>query len=915
MQLKSDALNIVAVEANASIASSRSVGGKIDWELKHLQAENKRLAAMVDEMDEERKQLVEKNMEVQMQLADRDTTRASLDEAKRARISLQADLDSLRERHAVMDQKIESITNERDQWRQMAEASENQAGEANDALIALEEQMEQSRRIEREQMNGDMKALQSQIDDLVSERNQLKESLAKADISISNAVREASSLRLSLSELNAAKDKIGVLESENADLVAKMVASSNERDSLMASAALAESKSFDAHAELVLLKKEREELMEAKLDAKRTREQNSQFLLEIAELQAAHAMLTAGANRAEAAEKELNHSKRVLLESEQQIAQLEKRYTDLEWQVDDLHRERESLIAASDATRHELKEVHASFVALQALEMELKGLNAELHSESATIRSQNKSLQKEVEALLNERDQLNESVLLANEKSERLLTRLSTFEETENTLIDLRKQIDEVRHRLNVSDEESVVTAIKLLQQDYSDVLDENDRLRESLADLDGEIVELHAEREELLSQAERRAVGALSVASQSSNTATGMQELCEELQRQLQAMTRDRDSWKETADTVARTGNKGERKRAIADSDDCSVSSARSVGSEQQMLLRQAMEYRDKRDGKKSSWGFSTFGVQRPTKVDTESIADSSVREELIDRLAELNETYLETISKLKSEVVGLNTSLKEESYSMKKKLNALEQENQAYELKIMALEHELDRIGSVTKSSDGPGARGRSESLELVFDQLQSEKETAERQVSLLKSQVDKLNSASARDAHQKQVEIDHLKTIQDDIQAKMNALENMMNAINQENETLRRIAEKATSFSLESDLGKQVEQDRKDVQIARLHHELAELQLQGHKKLKNQVLQLQSEKQEMQSAMEEHYLVMDEENRSHLEDLEMRLKARDETIKQLRGVLETVADGADNASFDSSGDSTYLSAGPGR
>jgi hypothetical protein len=63
--------------------------------------------------------------------------------------------------------------------------------------------------------------------------------------------------------------------------------------------------------------------------------------------------------------------------------------------------------------------------------MELKGLNAELHSESATIRSQNKSLKKEVEALLNERDQLNESVLLANEKSERLLTRLSTFEETQ----------------------------------------------------------------------------------------------------------------------------------------------------------------------------------------------------------------------------------------------------------------------------------------------------------------------------------------------------------------------------------------------------------------------------------------------------------------------------------------------------
>ncbi|KAI2499896.1 hypothetical protein MHU86_14566 [Fragilaria crotonensis] len=225
LQSRSVASNIVAVEANA-IPGSRSVGGKIDLELKHLQAENERLAARVNEMDEERKQLVEKNMEVQMQLADRDSTRASLDETKRARISLQADLDSLRERYALMDQKIESITSERDHWREMAEASENQAGEANDALIALEEQMEQSRRIEREQMNSDMKALQSQIDDLVFERNHLKESLAKADTSITNAVREAATLRLSLSELNTVKDKIGVLESENADLVAKVVASS-----------------------------------------------------------------------------------------------------------------------------------------------------------------------------------------------------------------------------------------------------------------------------------------------------------------------------------------------------------------------------------------------------------------------------------------------------------------------------------------------------------------------------------------------------------------------------------------------------------------------------------------------------------------------------------------------------------------
>lgn len=68
---------------------------------------------------------------------------------------------------------------------------------------------------------------------------------------------------------------------------------------------------------------------------------------------------------------------------------------------------------------------------------------------------------------------------------------------------------------------------------------------------------------------------------------------------------------------------------------------------------------------------GLSTFGVQRSAKVENESLAESSDREELIDPLTELNETYQEctrSTSKLKSEVVGLNTSLKEESYSSMK-------------------------------------------------------------------------------------------------------------------------------------------------------------------------------------------------------------------------------------------------------
>ena len=818
----------------------------------------------------------------------------------------------------ILQSTIDDLIAERSTLQDsLANADENIANAAREtATLRLSISELQSCRVEREQMSAAMKILQSQIDDLTAERNTLKDSLAKADGSIANAAHETSMLRSSLSELASLKDRISVLESENDDLAAKVEASIKESESLKASAALSESKSVGAHSELASLKKDREELMAAKVELVKTREQNSQILLQIAELQAGHAMLKTAASRAEAAEKELNDTRRTLLESEQQISQLERRYADLESQFEELLEERESLTSAYELTKIELKEVQASMTALKALELELDRLrdsNAETHAESAAMRSQNEALDKEMRAILVERDQLKVSLIHANEKSEQRSARLSVLEQSETILNDLRKQVDDVRHRLNVADDESIITAVRHLHQDYSDVLDENDRLRESLADLDGEIVALHTEREELLSQAEERAAGAFSVANQSTNAATGMQALCEELQLQLQAMTRDRDSWKETADTVARTGNKGERKRTLADNDEYSVSSARSVSTEQQMLLQQALEYREKRDGKKSAWSFSTFGVQRPTKVDTESTADSSCREELIDRLSDLNETYLETISKLKSDVVGLNTSLKEESYSMKKKLDALDQENQAYELKVMALEHALERLGNETKSSDGPEDHSRQESLQFELDQLRNEKAAGDRQIAMLKAELDK--RASAPDIHHKQVEIDHLKAIQSDFQAKVDALESMMDAINQENETLRRIAEKASNFSLDSDLGRQIEQDDKDVKIALLTHELADLQLQGHQKLKNQVLQLQNEKREIQNAMEEHFQIMDEENRSHLEDLEARLEAREATIKQLESVLETVAQASEDASYDTSGDSTYFSSAHGR
>ena len=1154
----------------ASVSAAPIVDDELRLEVVALRAENNKLTVSIAELNKERNQLVEKNMEVQMQLAERESALATVDVASRDRMSVQGELDVLRKNYDSLKQMVDRLTSDRDHWRQVAETSEHHAGEANDALISLEEQMEQQRRADREQMNAEARTLQSQIDELVAERATLKRALEESENGAALQIAEMTTLRLSLAELDELKRKFYLLQSENAELGAKIASSTKERDSLQASAVLAESRSREVHLELVALKTKHDDLLSMKLDAEKLREENLQANSQIAELHQRLAGLDTAVCRAEDAERDLDRSKRLIIVYEERIEHLDAQLAELNVQVRDLVEERMSLLSASDGTKEELANARASLAAYETLESEhqmlklensrriadydaeirlltdanskliadsetetrmledmhtrlitdskaemqslkdayaklardseaeqqllkdaydqyfakseaeirilkeghaqrlrdveceirmlkdahatrifeleaeirmqkdantklfsdseaetqllvkahcerlaaleaeiqsykdvnaklvadseadvrvLKEGNAELFRESqdqirilkdvysqrladleteigmlkdtntklitdseVTVRilkdaqaqnqdldtelqtlkdayakllndaegtkSQKHFLEKELATVSHERDELRETVQRVSQNTEELSRKLLALEKSKMDLANLMKEVDIIRGCLTLSSTDDLIEAVKNLQQDYNDVLDENDRLRDALADLEGELAEINAERDELILQAEERVAGASSLVSRSTNDATGMQELCEELQRQLQAMTRDRDLWKETADTVAGKISKGEKKKIRSDHDDYSISSSRSIGTEQRILLQQALEYRERRDGRKNSWGFSTFGVPRSTKVESESSPDSSVREELIDKLSELNQTYQQTIEQLKSEIVGLNTSLKEETYSMKKKLDALDHENQAYELKVMALEHELERVGTEAKRHGGEMDQNRLSSLENELKKIMAAKDNADRHISKLEATIDKLNRASSLDLHHKQVEIDNLKSIQADIQAKAEALENMMNAVNQENETLRRIAEKAANFSIASDLALKLGQDVKDVIISRLQHELAELRLQGHKKLHDQIVQLQSEKQDMQRALEDHYRIMDEENRTHLEDLEMRLKAREQTIKQLERVLETVGVISDDVStgevsYDASdGNTTYIS-----
>lgn len=62
-------------------------------------------------------------------------------------------------------------------------------------------------------------------------------------------------------------------------------------------------------------------------------------------------------------------------------------------------------------------------------------------------------------------------------------------------MADLKRENDEIRNQLNVTEGEDTILALEHLQQDYSDILDDNDRLRDSIGDYEAEMMDLVAER------------------------------------------------------------------------------------------------------------------------------------------------------------------------------------------------------------------------------------------------------------------------------------------------------------------------------------------------------------------------------------------------------------------------------------
>ena len=737
----------------------------------------------------------------------------------------------------------------------MLDASKQEARDAVSAAQALEEEMKHRRQADQDALNGEVGVVKSQLNEVLQERSELKVALSRAEDELEGARSDNADLQ---SDVDKLRQETATLGATTATLTSQVASLKSERDNLKSVADMSEARSIEVQNNSASLAEVRKELSAVQQEADTLRTQNMEAMMQVADLQAEQDKL----RRAAAGGQEAAESSKVLRASEQRVTELEQRNQQMADEIDALVKE------CDDLRDHVDQSANSSAMPSAA------------------------ALQEKLTEVTRERDELQES-LAQNGAKERTGSLDRSDRSYANTL---RDDFSEIRETLNCGHNEDVAVAVRYLQNDYADLIDDHDHLKLAAAGYEAEIEALMHERDEWMEKAQSCTDATPGTSPETSRSTAGpsggenLQETCDDLQRQLQALVRDRDLWRETAESAERRnpGRGMERRPSFG-----SVGSHMSDNSAQQMLLIQAKEYREKRDGKnKSSWGFSRRAASKnddPEDIDE----DMPDREELIDKLLDTNSSYKEAIKKLKKDIVALNTSLKEDAYSSKKKIDELTHEMSAHELKVMLLEQEIERLQDEAKKSSSGSAQQNSSSdeVERKLKQTEQQKSEVEKELRSLKDAYFKLKQEYETETAAKTSEIEHLKTLQKDFEAKADALENMMDAINQENETLREIAQKNANFSIDSELGKQLAQDDKDVKIAQLNHALIDLRMQGHQQLKDEVDRLQNEKRQTQEAMQQHFAVVEEETNTLVEDLETKLEAREMTIKQLEQMLDMI------------------------
>eukprot|EP00543_Licmophora_paradoxa_P018687 CAMPEP_0202460096 /NCGR_PEP_ID=MMETSP1360-20130828/41492_1 /ASSEMBLY_ACC=CAM_ASM_000848 /TAXON_ID=515479 /ORGANISM="Licmophora paradoxa, Strain CCMP2313" /LENGTH=327 /DNA_ID=CAMNT_0049081589 /DNA_START=1 /DNA_END=984 /DNA_ORIENTATION=- len=309
-------------------------------------------------------------------------------------------------------------------------------------------------------------------------------------------------------------------------------------------------------------------------------------------------------------------------------------------------------------------------------------------------------------------------------------------------------------------------------------------------------------------------------------NELGNLSEKLQELQTQLDSRNAERDALLK------------DRNALLKERDELKKSTTRSIHSDDASVISDANSsyWQGNKPRRKSNWGWGG---------------------------AATSETISE-LSKLKSQVEQLN----EEAEQNQKKIESLEHEKTAFEVKLMILEQEFERTSTEAKELqaaanapldekkfDGMDLHGQIFELQRALEAASQGKQKAEEDAEFLRKEAEQIRETAKKSSDALNQEIEQLKKIQEDYEQKVKALESVIEAISSENQSMLDSSVKQQS------LGSGPNSD--------LQAELAKVQ---------------QEKLELETTMEKQLMAFEQANQMVIEDLRMQLKSRETAISML-------------------------------
>ena len=880
---------------------------------------------------------------------------------------MQYELRELQSRLVEVEGDLEMVAKEKDSWKELAEIAETDANEANELITSMDEKLNEMSMIENECMNlrQEKAHFTYKIDELIVERDILENSLLRAQSTMSENDQTLNDQLNNLEQALNKETKDSQLLRENSDgniilitclqTTIQDLQAANEQDKVQ----ITTLKSLEdgLRDEISCLKDEIKEIIKRssvdanfishletthandkiiieKLDIDNTicateikefqskeqelRLQNSDLLVHqinlesvIEELQneniACTAEVVALKNSLERAQSSLSENAQTL---NSQLSMLEedlrtetKRADMLQGVITDLEVQRDVLQRGEEETREEISTLKAETAELrdqisgdatlihdlEAKQVDLESVIEELEIEINEARTMFSELLKSKVAILESQAALENQNQEISEAADQYRSRIVHLEICIDKITierDLLKSTpkDDSEERQSLINLDKLKIEHQILAEENNELSEQIDTLRRERDDLivlakkDSENVCQYAFFEEKLEECNRNSCIKIVESLKIQNT---------DLQKQIERLSDERDERKSDS--------------ASFGSRDSLTREGYGISSQHGHVLVVAER---KKVQAKHRWSFlPTHDTERGTGSDHGSDATISRTAVEVEELRKQIEVLGETIRRLKSENIKLNSTMKSEIYNSNKKFETVVSENAAYVLKIQMLEIEMERmsckLNDIEASSSklkiyfGTGKKTIKE-LEDAMIVVDRQKKFAESECEALQKDFDSMATASNIATDRLTKEIDHMKKIQGGYDDKISAMEKMVLAINQENSTLREMSSfKGDFVSVSGSTHAGFVQDEKDVKIAQLHYELVNLRMRldtiRHEDLKQEIIMLEKEKLQLNARWEEKLAKISADNEEIMESLQFRLRSREETITLLEESLD--------------------------